>query len=853
MTRIDGIIIGFLLFFILFPFLLLAQTDDTEMREWIDASSYRDMGIVIPENASPTLQHAAEIFKKYWEACTHRPIAISTLNQGLINIWLGAELCTKEWITPEELEELGDEGFIIRTYTPARKYAQKGVAKQLLICGKTDIGTLHGVYTFLERYLNVAWLSASYIHKPSLGYRLKEIDYKFLPHFEYRVFLSDLPEFKMEGDRKEGLHLSLSVQEDDFIPIPIYPCFYTEEGSKNTAELETKVFHPQRPICFLSEETKQIFINFMKKQIELHPHRKLWTIDAGNPEINSCPCKNCQEQVETTKSPAAPLLKMLNDVIVTLDKLYPEKDLRFCLSLKYGMRKAPNNMQIHNKIFIALSTDTCDVAHAIDDPISQTNACFINDLKGWRNLTSNLLIRYYVGTNYYCGLFHQPELFNFQKNIQTFDRYQVRGIIICTPSQQLFPFTEFGALKSYLLARLIWDPDLIWEEEVNHFLNLYYGPAGVKFAEFLNYQKDFVKKNNVKCHIYQKVPWWNVDYASNAGKIIQQTINMSFFAQDIYNHVLQTSIPLNYSALICPPDIQIQEDRFLEMRPALIQEEDFWKSLDKIESLSQKGSNLSYRKVIPDLICSKQFPERSSLFQKHALENEYYTLWVLPENKGAIIRMQDVSSGMEYLSAFQKGVNPYSLWNEYQDISDTGCGIPFSMDCIVKEADNNKITIEREIRKDVFLRRKIILGDNGEIILEYTCDNRSPHEEKISFYIVPRFILNEDDKTIEVWSNNNQKWERAKQIALAYQPFTYNLENIHKENITGMGIYYCDKGVFLKLELQQLPAEHIDCMFDYSYYDGYIAPIMNIHPTISSQQTCSFSLHCQTQKQLPNL
>ncbi|MGC9054786.1 MAG: hypothetical protein ACP5KS_12995, partial [Candidatus Hydrogenedens sp.] len=270
MTRIGGITVGFLFIFILFPILLSAQVDEAEMKEWIDASSYRDLAIVIPENASPLLLHSAEIFKKYWESCTHRPIAISTLNQGAINIWLGAELCTKEWIDPEELDNLGDEGFIIRTYTPTRKYAQKGVAKQLLICGKTDIGTLHGVYTFFERYLNVAWLSSSYTHKPPLGYRLKEIDYKFSPHFEYRVFLSDLPEFKMEGDRKEGLHLSLFTREEDFIPIPINKYFNTEEYAQNTTELKAKsLLH--NPICFSSEKIKQTFISFIKKQMELNP------------------------------------------------------------------------------------------------------------------------------------------------------------------------------------------------------------------------------------------------------------------------------------------------------------------------------------------------------------------------------------------------------------------------------------------------------------------------------------------------------------------------------------------------------------------------------------------------------
>ncbi|MGC8847125.1 MAG: DUF4838 domain-containing protein, partial [Candidatus Hydrogenedens sp.] len=417
MTRIGGITVGFLFIFILFPILLSAQVDEAEMKEWIDASSYRDLAIVIPENASPLLLHSAEIFKKYWESCTHRPIAISTLNQGAINIWLGAELCTKEWIDPEELDNLGDEGFIIRTYTPTRKYAQKGVAKQLLICGKTDIGTLHGVYTFFERYLNVAWLSSSYTHKPPLGYRLKEIDYKFSPHFEYRVFLSDLPEFKMEGDRKEGLHLSLFTREEDFIPIPINKYFNTEEYAQNTTELKAKsLLH--NPICFSSEKIKQTFISFIKKQMELNPQRKFWTIEVGGTEINSCLCTNCQEQIKSTETPVTPLLTMLNDAIEILEKIYPEKELQFCLSLKNTMRKAPQNIQINKKLFIALSTDTCDIARTIDDPVSQPNICFLNDLKGWRNLTPNLLIRYYVGANYYCGLFHQPELFNFQKDIQ---------------------------------------------------------------------------------------------------------------------------------------------------------------------------------------------------------------------------------------------------------------------------------------------------------------------------------------------------------------------------------------------------------------------------------------------------
>ncbi len=832
---------------ILFCFPVFAQSEDSKMKEWIDASSYRDIGIVVPENASPILQHSAEVFKKYWEMCTYRPITISTINQGIINIWLGRELCTQEWITPEELDELGDEGFIIRTYTPARKYAQKGVAKQLLICGKTDVGTLNGVFSFFERYLNVVWLSASYIHTPALGYRLKEIDYKFTPHFGYRIFISDLPEFKMEGDRKEGLHLSLSVSEKDFIPIPIYKVFLIEETQQNTSMLETSISN--RPICFTSETAQQTFLTYMKKEIELQPERKFWTIDAGETE-NMCACPNCQELVRNNRAPVSPLLVMLNNAVSELEMFYPGREFYICLSLRGKMRQATSHMQVHNKIFIALSTDTCDVAHALEDPTSPMNACFINDLKAWRNLTPNILIQYYAGANYFCGLFPQPEWFHYQKNIQLFDRYQVQGIIVCAPSLKLPSFTEWNALKSYLLARLIWDPDLIIEDEINRFTNAYYGSAGSKFVEYFNYQREFVKNNNIQCSIYQKVPWWNTSYASSAGKFVEQTINMPFYSQDIYNHVFKTALSLYYPSLVSLPDIQVQEDKITEVRPDTIKEDQFWNTLEKVEGLVPRGSYSLYRDTFSEILCSAKFPERTYSYPFTPLENDFYKLWISKDKQGSIIRMQDKINGIEYLPAFQRGINSYSEWNEYQAISDTGCGIPFTGENLLKESDTNKVVTEREIRTGVFLRRKVVIGAVPQVLIEYECENKNSKEEKFSFYIIPRFNLPADVRVVEIWGNCNSKWKKLIQKEIASQPFSYTPEGMSKEETTGVGIFLCDKGIFLQMDFQNLSADSIDFLLDYSYYDGYISPIMKISMSIPSLQSIACNLLIQSQNKI---
>jgi len=829
------------------PMLAIAQIGEEPSKDWIDATLYREMNIVIPENPSTLIQHAAEVFKKYWEQCAHRTITISNINQGLVNVWLGAELCTREWIDPEKLEELGNEGFIIRTYTPTSRYAKKGVAKQLLICGKTDLGTLHGVYTFFERFLKVSWFSDSYIHKPNLGYKLKEIDYQFIPHFEFRHILSNIPEFKMNEERKEGLHLSISPSEEEFIPISVYDCLSDSKNVHNTGALETKISQEDKVVCFSSEDTLQKFLIFLRRNMESNPSRKIWTIDAGETD-KSCLCETCQGWVEKTGSISAPLLNLMDSAVKQLEKEFVDKDIYLCVLLKGRMRKAPKNIKVHDRILVELSTDTCDIAHAIDDPNSITNACFLNDLKDWHNLTPNLLIRYYAGTNYHCGLFHQPELFTFQKNLQVFDRYQVRGVIVSSYARKPGPFSEWDTLKSYLLGKLLWDTDLVLEEELKKFLDIFYGTTGARLQEILNLQKEFVKTYEPICSVYQKIPWWDAEYSSRINYIVQQTLNMTYASKEIYARALQAVMPAYFSAIISPPEIQIQDEKLIENRTSLIDEKNFWDKMDRAESMSKKESLSSYREIIPEVLCGNTFPKSTFSYRIIPLENEAYVLWMLPEYSGAIVRMLDKSLGIEYLDAFHKGLNSYFLWNEYQEISDTGCWKPFSEPCALLESDKEKIVIEKNLKADILLRRTLKLSSDKKIVFEYICENKSSSEKTVSFFIVPSFTLKRDVNSFNVWTCSRQKWNRKFQKSLDYEPFSYAPQKIDN-GITGIGFDFNDKGNFLCIEFQNLPAECIEIKLDYSYFDAFFAPIMKVTFPIPSNKVYQFTLLCWAQNE----
>ena len=113
--------------------------------------------IVIPESASPSERRGAEELQRFLEQMSGARLPIST-DEGRIGekeIILGDNAHLRAidiWI---DFEDLGDEGFVIRTVTP-----------HLVIAGGSKRGTMYGVYAFLEEHLGCRWFTSKLSHIP---------------------------------------------------------------------------------------------------------------------------------------------------------------------------------------------------------------------------------------------------------------------------------------------------------------------------------------------------------------------------------------------------------------------------------------------------------------------------------------------------------------------------------------------------------------------------------------------------------------------------------------------------------------------------------------------------------------
>jgi hypothetical protein len=92
-----------------------------------------------------------------------------------------------------------------------------------------------------------------------------------------------------------------------------------------------------------------------------------------------------------------------------------------------------------------------------------------------------------------------PNLRVLQPNVQFFVDHSVKGIF----EEGSYPpggGGEFGALRSYLLARILWDPDCDFESALSEFLEGYYGNAAGNIRNYIERLHDNVEDIHVRIY-----------------------------------------------------------------------------------------------------------------------------------------------------------------------------------------------------------------------------------------------------------------------------------------------------------------------------------------------------------------
>jgi len=484
--------------------------------------------ICYSKDASECVRYSSTELQKYLYKSTKVcvPLFSDKCAQRSKEIWIGN---TRGVNYSYLLDSYSDEAFLI-----------KNVDNNLLILGKTDRGTMYGVYYFLNKYINFRCLSNDteiYINTDTIEVVDDEIkDFAFEHRDVYWNFAfdgnyasknmlnSNLADLSVrKGGRRKwyNFHHSfadLLSPEENFDAHPEY--FSLVDGKRKKEHTE---------LCLSNEEVYKLVKAKLIKWIKDNPDCTVFSVAQdewmGHFEKMACECENCKAIDDSHGSQSASIIKFVNRLEQDIKDEFPNV-LLHTFAYQYS-RKPPVNLIPNENVIVRLTNIECSWSKSIEEGALENpngrNAKFLEDLTGWSKIAKRLYIWDYA-VNYRNYLLPFPCLRSMYKNIMLYKRIGVKGVLM----EGNFSFGGKGyldELKAYLSSRLLTFDERSLEEIVKEFCDGYYGKASNKVQEYI-----YLFENNIKgdMWLYDDADheMFTDELVSKAKEIIEEAMNL---------------------------------------------------------------------------------------------------------------------------------------------------------------------------------------------------------------------------------------------------------------------------------------------------------------------------------------
>ena len=391
---------------------------------------------------------------------------------------------------------LGEEGIHLQSKGPA-----------LVLAGNRR-GVLYAVPTFLEDYLGCRWLAPDCAVLPESGtFDLPEIERRYVPPLEYRT-----TDYVCARDADWAVRNKLNGQWSDadearggtvlyrgFVHTfnaLVPPGDYFAAHPEYYSEVKGKRVGPDRSqLCLTNPEVLQIAIATLREWIREWPEAGIFSV-SQNDWYNFCECARCTALAEREGSQMGPILHFANAIAEEMAKDYPDK-LIDVLPYQYS-RKPPAYVRPRPNVVVRLSNIECCFVHPLEsDPY---NASFREDLEAWAKVTDRLWIWDYV-INYAHCILPFPNLYVLKPNIEYFIANSVTGVY--EEANYFSPGGELAELRSYVIAKTLWDPSYDTDRAINEFVAGYYGPAATPIRDYIDLiHKEMAARPDLHVRIY---------------------------------------------------------------------------------------------------------------------------------------------------------------------------------------------------------------------------------------------------------------------------------------------------------------------------------------------------------------
>jgi hypothetical protein len=406
----------------------------------------------------------------------------------------------------QDLKGVGPDGIQIKT-----------VGTTLYLTGTAPRGAMNAVHSFLEDQVGVRWWTSSESvvpKKPTLT--VPPLDISYTPKFRYReVFNCDsisggdratfANRLKLNGHHNGippelGGHYSiLGFVHTTGRLLP--PDRYFAKHPDWYALLNGKR-QPNTQLCLTNKAMQAELIEQAMKRVRKEPDAGIISI-SQNDCLGPCQCDDCRAVLKEDGSESGAWIRLCNLVAAEINTEYPNF-LVETLAYQYT-RKPPKLSRPSKNVLVRLCSIECDFSKPL---AGESNKSFGDDLRGWRAIAPNLFIWNYV-TNFSNYLIPHPNLDALGADLRFFADNNVVGVF-----EQGDCFNDkvgdFLPMRTWVLARLLWDPSRDQQKLQQEFLNGYYGPAAAPhLAKYLKIVNGPAERPTFRIGCYNKEPKLN--------------------------------------------------------------------------------------------------------------------------------------------------------------------------------------------------------------------------------------------------------------------------------------------------------------------------------------------------------
>ena len=451
--------------------------------------------IIAEEPAAPVLRAAMEL-QRFLEESTHAhfPVGDDSGAVGEREIVVGMNRHS-EALGVEKIDSL--EGFIMKTF-----------GETIVLAGGEPRGTMYAVYSFLQDCVGCRWFTPKVSRIPRRERLVVgDIDEKREPALEYRepffneAFDGDWSARNLMNSAHGQLYpfMGGKVTYGHFVHtfnVLIPPEKYFKDHPEWFSEIDGKRTDDHTQLCLTNPEVLEKVIEGVRTWIRENPKATILSV-SQNDWRNPCTCPACRALDEAEGSHMGTMLTFVNKVAEAIEDEAPHVAID-TLAYQYT-RKAPKTVRPRPNVIIRLCSIECCFAHPLEADCPE-NKAFADDIREWSKIADRLYVWDYV-TNFRCYMMPWPNFNVLGPNVRFFANHNVVGLFE-QGSYASGGGGEIAEMRAYVLAKLLWDPNVDEWKVRDEFIDGVYGQAADAVRKYHDLIHEAVKDPDNHMHIF---------------------------------------------------------------------------------------------------------------------------------------------------------------------------------------------------------------------------------------------------------------------------------------------------------------------------------------------------------------